>query len=199
MTRFYPAAAPVPVRIAGDGFILRPLTVAHVALDYAAVMDSVLMLRRWSSSPWPADDFTLDDNRADLEGHQQEHEQRVAFTYTVLDPAEASCLGCVYIMPNTVPELLPRDDDALIRFWVRQPLLGGGLDARLLAALRDWRAHGFAFGRVFYHTNIDDHHQLELFARAGLHGIGRYTFAHRAGIYAIYAESEPALSPPGLR
>lgn len=186
MTRFCPPDAPVPARIAGDGFILRPLTVAHTALDYAAVMDSAPLLRRWSSSEWPAAGFTLADNRADLALHQQEHEARVAFTYTILDPSESTCLGCVYIKPNTVAELGPRDDDALLRFWVRQPLLGTGLDRRVLATARDLPAHGLAFGRVFFHANVDDRHQQRLFADAGLHARGPFAIPERHGIYIFY-------------
>ena len=201
MTRFYPPDRPLPEKIAGDDFVLRPLTVDHTALDYAAVMDSRAMLRRWSGSPWPADDFTLADNRADLAGHQREHEERVAFTYTVLDPAEATCLGCVYIKPNAVAELAPQDDDALIRFWVRYPLLGSGLDGRLLAALRHRRDPIFAFGRVFFHTNADDGHQQALFAAAGLSPAGPFAIPGRRGRYLFYADPLPAspMQPEGGR
>jgi len=189
MTGFYPLDAAVPDRIAGDGFVLRPLSVAHNALDYAAVMDSATLLRRWSSSRWPADDFTLADNRLDLAIHQREHEARLAFTYTVLDPLGGTCLGCVYIKPNTVAELGPHDNHALLRFWVRRPLLGTGIDARLLAVLRDYPANGLAFDRIFFHTNAGDSYQQRLFAGAGLQFRGRFTIPGRDGVYAIYADA----------
>lgn len=195
MVRFYPPDAPVPNTITGEGFILRPLTVDHTALDYAAVMESRELLRRWSGSTWPGDGFTLQENRADLDGHQREHQARAAFTYTVLDPAATTCLGCVYIKPNNVPELNPRDDDALVRYWVRTSRQASGLDGRLLAALRDWRGHGFAFGRVFFHTNVDDPVQQALFTAAGLLPAGMATIPGRGGVYLVYCESPLVLMP----
>lgn len=185
--RFYPPGAPVPERLATGEFLLRPLTVDQVALDYAAVMESAAMLRRWSGSSWPSDDFSLDDNRADLAGHWAEHLAQEAFTYTVLDPAQTVCLGCVYIKPNTVAALDPTDDDALVRFWVRASLLESGLDGRLLAALRDWLAADFAFGRVFWHANADDAHQPALFQAAGLRRLIEATIPGRGGRYVFFA------------
>jgi hypothetical protein len=55
---FYPASVPVPVEKRTDRLLLRPLLAAHAELDYDAVMCSRVMLRQWSCSPWPPDDFT---------------------------------------------------------------------------------------------------------------------------------------------
>jgi hypothetical protein len=76
------SSAPATTTI--DEFFLEPLTTDHVELDYAAVMDTREWLREWSGSTWPADDFTVDENREDLARHQREHEEGVAFTFTVL-------------------------------------------------------------------------------------------------------------------
>ena len=61
-----------------------PLTEELVDADLAAVMASREYLRRWSDSPWPEDDFTRADNEEDLRDHRLEHEDGVAFTYSVL-------------------------------------------------------------------------------------------------------------------
>src|SRR5436190_10655528 len=94
---FYPASAPVPEEKRTDRLLLRPLRATDVELDYDAVMSSAEQLRRWSHSGWPADDFTLEQNRDDLEQHEREHRQREAFTFTVLSLEGGRCLGCVYI------------------------------------------------------------------------------------------------------
>ncbi|NHZ71642.1 MAG: hypothetical protein GWP17_00950 [Aquificales bacterium] len=99
--QFYPDDAPVPEILHTADFVIRPLTPAHVELDYAALMGSQEMLRLWSGSSWPSNDFSLADNRKDLAWHWHEHQQRIAFTYTVLNPAEDTCLGCIYIKPIT--------------------------------------------------------------------------------------------------
>lgn len=92
-------AGPVPERHAGGGFVLARLTAAHAERDHAALMASVAYLRRWSDSDWPADDFSVAENREELGWHDEEHEARIAFTYSALDASERRVLGCVYLRP----------------------------------------------------------------------------------------------------
>src|SRR5437867_3283681 len=96
---FYPDSAPVPEEMRTRRLFLRPLRATDVELDYDAVMSSAEMLRRWSQSTWPADDFTLSENLDDLQRHEHEHKEREAFTFTILNPEGTRCLGCVYFMP----------------------------------------------------------------------------------------------------
>ena len=93
---FYPDNISIPQEYRTDRLYLRPLLETDVELDYDAVMSSKEQIRRWSQTTWPADDFPLAENQADLKRHEQEHLDRVAFTFTVLDPDEIRCLGCVY-------------------------------------------------------------------------------------------------------
>lgn len=188
MTKFYPPVAAVPDSLDGDGFALRPLTVDHVALDYAALMASRPMLRLWSGSSWPADDFSLADNEKDLAHHQREHEQRLAFTYTVLDPSGSACLGCVYIIPNHFEVLEPRDGDALVSYWVTELHVSAGLDARLLTVMRPWLADSFAFGRIFWLAAAAYAHQVDLFTAAGLAQVGAIDRQRRRGRYLVFTE-----------
>ena len=75
---FYPANTPPPEEKRTQRLYLRPLRETDNALDYDAVMSSAEQLRRWSQSDWPADDFTSEQNRADLERHEREHRDRDA-------------------------------------------------------------------------------------------------------------------------
>lgn len=145
--QFYPEDATVPQGLRTEEFHLRPLRVSDTEIDYAAVMDSKSMLRVMSQSSWPSDDFTMEMNRTDLERHEKEHDERSAFTYTVLDSTGGICLGCVYI--NHLKEGPMRGDyAALLRFWVRQSYLDGDLDRQLLMALIDWFRNAWTFSRV---------------------------------------------------
>src|SRR5262249_12582119 len=106
-----------------------------------AVMSSALLLREWSQSDWPADDFTLEENLADLERHEREHRDRRAFTFTVLDGDGSTCLGCVYITPlwPSQAELCRHSRyTANVRFWVRASEVERELDLHLLETLRAW-------------------------------------------------------------
>lgn len=170
---FYPAPRPVPVGLHHADFVLEPLTTAHLDRDYAAVMANREMLRRWSGTAWPADDFTLAGNLADLEMHDGEHRRREAFTYTVLSLDRASCLGCVYITPLTDqadanPGLDPSPHDAAVGFWVTEPAAEAGLDRGLLDALRGWLAEAWEFDSVQFAVRPELAEQVTLLTDAGL-------------------------------
>ena len=160
-------------------FLIRPLRATDVELDYAAVMESKEMLRLWEQSTWPADDFTLAGNLKDLQRHEREHINREAFTYTVMNPTETECLGCIYIYPRTVRWLARREAtsvgdagwtnyEAVIQFWVRTSQLAEGMDRQLLDVLRPWFAQEWAFEGHLFYTNEQFEQQVTMWEEAGL-------------------------------
>ena len=96
---FYSEDVFITVELRTKDFLLRPLRATDVKLDYAAVIESKDLLRLWSQSGWPTDDFTLADNLKDLQRHEKEHLDREAFTFTVMSLTETECLGAIYIIP----------------------------------------------------------------------------------------------------
>jgi hypothetical protein len=190
---FYPAPLPVPDVLKTAVFTIRPLTPTHVQLDYDALMVSKPMLRLWSGSLWPTDTFSLAKNRADLEWHHQEHQDRIAFTYTVLTPDESECLGCVYTKPlhdfkQTNPSLLTDVThlDACTRFWIKEPLLAFKLDLDLLNTLNYWFEDVWAFRTHYFHVRAAHTQQVKLFTSAGLKQMFSLTVADRRGAYHFY-------------
>ena len=168
---FYPGSALVPEEKRTSRLFLRPLRATDVELDYDAVMSSAEMLRRWSQSSWPADDFTLSQNLADLQRHEREHHERQAFTFTVLNPQGTRCLGCVYVMPLSPQELPLCPGDAYaaqVGFWVRTSEVANDLDRHLLASLREWFQTEWAFDRVVFIVSQAEARQATLLVEAGL-------------------------------
>ncbi len=189
---FYPPTNPVPAELHTADFTLTPLTPAHVELDYTAVVSSREMLRQWSGSPWPEDDFSLEDNLRDLEWHDREHRERIAFTYTILNPAQDECLGCVYIRP--LSDILPAAPDyhAIVRFWTRQSTQKGPLERRLLEALCAWlHSDAWAFERILFHTRVSSRRQIHLFVVAGCQAVNTHYLPERGG-YHTFFERLPA-------
>lgn len=142
-------------------------------------MESRDYLRTWEQSSWPADDFTVDGNRADLEGLEQRHQDRKAFTYTVMNPAGTECLGCVYLMPtdtrtfaqaHITPVGDQRWDDyaAAVYFWVRKSRLALGTDRVLLDALRSWLTRDWTLGGHLFLTNEQFTQQVGLIEQTDL-------------------------------
>jgi RimJ/RimL family protein N-acetyltransferase len=177
---FYPSDRVVPHEMRTSRLTLRPLRTTDVELDYDAVMSSAEMLRRWCQGDWPAEGFTLAQNLADLQYHEREHNERKAFTYTVLDPQGTRCLGCVYITPLRPEEIRLCSDAAHaadVGFWVRASEVPKGLDAHLLAALREWFRTEWAFRRILFTVGTQDDRHTSLFEEAGLNKLLTYTSA----------------------
>ena len=183
----------MPERLETAVFTLTPLTPAHAARDYAALMVSKPMLRLWSGSPWPTDDFTLAENMADLKWHFSEHQQRIAFTYTVLTPDESECLGCIYI--KAMQTVLPADATQLnnftnlsasTRFWIKEPRLADGLDKLLLQTLQNWFDTAWQFDNHTFHTRAAHEQQVQLLENSTLSRQFTLDMPNRGGLFYFY-------------
>jgi hypothetical protein len=177
---FTDSAEPVPAGLRTEEFVLRPIVAGDAEMDYAAVMETRAHLRLWEQSTWPEDDFTVEANRKDLVGLEQRHSAHRAFTYTVLSPDGARCLGCVYVFPTDATFLgrsavTPVGDDrwadvdAVIFFWARRSEMETGLDGRLLTALRAWFHDEWQLERTVYVTNEQFRAQVDLIEQTDLH------------------------------
>lgn len=184
---FYPESEPVPDELRTADLLLRMLSPEHVHMDYEAVMESQEQLRRFSAGSWPAPDFTLEQNIGDLEEHEREHHERVAFTYTVMNPKGTRCEGCVYINPwtdalshrhinATVDDVTFGEHEAVVTFWVRTSGFERGLDRQLLDGLLGWFDAEWSFSKITCMTNDGLERQMELMEEAGLER--RYSFGN---------------------
>jgi hypothetical protein len=147
------------------------LTAAHAERDHAALMASVAYLRRWSDSDWPADDFSVAEDREELGWHDEEHETCIAFTYSVLDASERRVLGCLYLRPlrdmlltrGVEPPAAPGwpgGDTPCVRGWIR-PDEAALLERRFLAVALDWlTGSGWALPELWWTAASDDTPQL---------------------------------------
>jgi hypothetical protein len=146
-TPFVPADFSVPEKLETAEFRLRMLTVNDVVKDYDAVMTSVDHLRGVFGpySSWPSPELTLEQDLIDLGWHQKEFQRRSSFAYTVMDPSESTCLGCVYIDPTD-----KRGYEAEAYLWVRKSAFDSGLDPTLFQAVKKWIAEKWPFDKVAY-------------------------------------------------
>lgn len=147
---FVPSGFVVPLALATEQFRLEPLGPQHNDSDYEAWSSSVEhihMTPGWETSSWP-DDRSMVDNLRDLQAHADDFENRAGFTYTVLDPATAEVIGCVYIYPDDSEQ-----HDARVLSWVRASR--PELDVQLWRAVTDWLADEWPFERVAYAERAD--------------------------------------------
>jgi hypothetical protein len=144
---FVPALFAVPEGLATADFVLEPLGPQHNDSDYAAWTSSIEHIRAtpgFAGQNWPHE-MTSAENLGDLERHADDFAARTGFTYTVLDPADRTVIGCVYIYP-------PRADgagfDASVQSWVQAA--SADLDAPLWRAVTAWLERDWPFQRVNY-------------------------------------------------
>jgi RimJ/RimL family protein N-acetyltransferase len=141
---FVPPDFVVPLRLETPQFVLEPLGPQHNEPDYAAwssSMEHIHATPGWEESKWPRA-MTLDENRADLERHASDFEQRTGFTYTVLSPG-GDVIGCVYIYPDKEEAV-----DARVLSWVRAS--EAELDASLWRAVSNWLDSEWPFESIDY-------------------------------------------------
>jgi len=161
MMQFYPEDIDPPTELKTRHFYIRPLRATDVKLDFNAVIASREILLRRTFGRWPKEGFTIDENLEDLKHHEKMHDERKEFTFTVMNPTETRCLGCLYIFPinswlrgKMTPEDLYRqnisDFEAGVSFWVIPSCVEKGLDKFLLEELIRWFKDKWVFSRVVF-------------------------------------------------
>ena len=165
----------IPEILNQDQFRFEILHPKHVELDYQAVMKSKDFLRRWSCSDWPADDFSVADNLTDLKRHYQEHQQKLAFTYTILSQDKTLCLGCIYIKPvRAIPCSTSQEMEFLepyhffCSYWVIYEIRNTDLDELIFFSLQKWLDTVWHFSAIFYTNNLQIPEQDVIFRNNGL-------------------------------
>ncbi len=150
---FVPDDFVVPTGLAGRGFRLEPLGPQHNDADHRAWTTSIEHIRatpgfaRWS---WPpAGGMSLEENLRDLQRHADDFQERIGFTYTVLDDDDV-VIGCVYIYPSKAnPEI------AEVRSWVT--VTRAELDLALHRTVAAWLAADWPFAGVEYRDGGVEH------------------------------------------
>jgi hypothetical protein len=147
---FVPAGFDVPAGLAAEQFVLVPLGPEHNDSDYAAWTSSMAHIRAtpgFAGRDWPLP-MPPARNLADLVRHADDFAARTGFTYTVLDPADGTVIGCLYLYPAKRPGF-----DAEARSWVRADR--ADLDRPLWLAVSAWLAERWPWTAVDYAARPD--------------------------------------------
>jgi hypothetical protein len=172
---FHPKLSPIPRELKTKAFKIRQLLTTDVEKDYEAVMATQEKHLKNTEGRWPKEGFSLNDNLKDLERHQKMHEEEKEFTYTVMNPDESLCLGCIYINPASkeLKEKLREtgrstDHVAFLYYWLRPNYSGGDYEQNFVDELVIWMKEDWVFSQVFFLGKHATEAELELFRNAGL-------------------------------
>lgn len=157
LTPIVPADFEVPMELVTEHAVLRPLRGEHNQSDYDAWTSSIAHIKATPGfgppRQWPEDGMSVEENLGDLEMHWQHFEQRVGFTYTVLDRSvldesqQQLVIGCVYIYDDQSGE-----HDVEVRSWVRADR--AELDREVWLAVTAWLDTDWPFERVLYAPRV---------------------------------------------
>lgn len=107
MTSFYPIDKAVPDVLTFNGIKIRQLKATDNELDYKAVIES----------GFRPEGFPKEENLQQISRHEQDHDKKIEFAFTILDIEETICYGCIFIKP-IVPFLkFAFFNDRLFEHW----------------------------------------------------------------------------------
>ncbi len=155
-TPLLPVGFARPVELRTPDAWLRQQRIDDAEADFEAVMASREKLRTWGGDAWPEDDFTLDENRADLAGHIADADSLRAFGYTIWGADVKRVLGSLYLEPTApfIDEFEERAGaraalascDVRVELWLRSDV-DGATERRIVAAVLEWLDHEWPFAR----------------------------------------------------
>lgn len=140
----------IPDKLETLDFLIRKLKESDAKLDYEAVMSSIDIIHKIRGGTWPSKALILDEDVQDLTIHQNEFENRVSFAFTVMNPTETECLGCIYFYPIGTRKKAPNTADVDVSFWVTQKAYNMGLYDKLYKIIREWLSRDWPFKNPFW-------------------------------------------------
>jgi hypothetical protein len=167
----------VPIRLKTADFVVHRQRTSDNGLDFDAVMSSKQILREWSDSEWPEDDFSLEQNGQDIAEHIADHEQNSDYGFSIFTPGEDRLLGSLYL--NVVGQLLenyPTDPmtlarllefDVRVEYWLRSGV-GPELEVRFVQAVIKWLEDAWWFERPIFGSRKDMISRRSLYAELGM-------------------------------
>lgn len=134
-----------PRKVMHEQYFLAVLAPQHNEIDYDAWTSSRETLQGifGPTDDWPPYEYSKAQNLADLERHEREFTQRIAYAYTILSPDTITCIGCLYIRPTTAVQY-----DARVDFWFRDS--HKNIESCFFDALQRWLHDDWQFATVAF-------------------------------------------------
>lgn len=164
-----------PQTLTTERFCLFPTNQFFSASDFEAVMANKELLRNWSQSSWPEDDFTLKQNHEDLGQHVQDNIDHTAYGYMLYSLDKEVCYGSVYINPlSKTPEYYHTTEaersvllahHARIDCWIIED--SSDLEKTILIELRKWFKETWKINPLFS-ARVQLEKRIQLYEELGM-------------------------------
>lgn len=193
-----PDCLPVPEIYSTDLFVIRRQMRTDNVLDFQAVMTSRQELRVWSDSDWPQDEFTIEENAADLDMHIGEHARDEAYGFSIFDATHSTLLGSLYLSQvasivanyQVDPSLAARlkHFDVCADYWLRQGV-SAEIKSAFLQTVQAWLSEAWWFTNVAFGSRRGMVDQRRQYLEAGLREIAVLTKETEARQFHLHART----------
>lgn len=137
---------------------------ADAAAYFSASQASRAMLYRTLGWGWPTSKQTLESNTDTIEFHLQQHQQGVAYTYSIRDLQHRQLRGAIFIaQPQSrrdMPGYQPSEYDYEVTFWLNETGQLSDQGGELVADIVDWLVSDWGAEQVLFPA-----HQSNIYAR----------------------------------
>jgi len=152
MNSFFPKNKEVPSELLLEGIKVRQLKRTDNELDYRAVLES----------GFRPEGFPKEENLRQIARHEQDHNKKREFAFTILDKDETVCYGCLFIKPivpflkfaffndRIFEDLNIKTTSPGFSFWITPKAWKMGLYPKLLHKLGDWFKNEWPFEEWFF-------------------------------------------------
>lgn len=141
-------------------------------------MASPDVIRVHSDGRWPVEEFTFADNLALVRRHMDDHEQGLAFAFTLMDPTEVESLGCLYANPmrdylervNAPTDFVSQftNRSAMVTFWLRQDQQDTDLAEVVVGTVHRWLSEEWQLDRHAFRILPGEESSLRALTGSGL-------------------------------
>lgn len=181
-----------------DLFFVRRQMRSDNVLDFQAVTTSRQALRVWSDSDWPQDEFTIEENAADLDMHIDEHERDEAYGFSIFDVAQSTLMGSLYLnqgaaivenyqVDSRVAAYL-RNLDVCADYWLRQGV-SQEIETAFFQTVQAWLSEAWWFTNVAFGSQLGKAEQRRQYLDAGLNEVAVLTKESEARRFHLHARN----------
>lgn len=152
MIEFFPKNKDVPAELNFNNIRIRQLRSSDNELDYLAVIES----------GFRPEGFPKEENLNQISRHEQDHNDRKEFAYTIMDKDETVCYGCIFVKPlspflkfaffneRLIESLEIDEKDPGISFWITPKAWELGLYEKILKKMINWFKIEWPYERLYF-------------------------------------------------
>ena len=152
MIKFFPEEKEVPKELIFSNVKIRQLLSSDNELDYQAAIES----------GFRSEDFPKEINLEQISKHEEGHNRRIEFAFTIMNKEETVCHGCLFVKPispflrfaffneRMCDHLELKDNDPAISFWLTPTAWDLGLFESILEKLIEWFKEKWPYDSLYY-------------------------------------------------